>query len=88
MSILYCEPLREIKKSSFKIGDRVRISQYGLAFKKGYTPQFRRENFEIVAISSKKLQTYTKKLQTYTKKVERDEFIHDKFHRKYFIKII
>ena len=35
MSILYSEPLREYKKPTFKIGDRVRISKYDLLFRKG-----------------------------------------------------
>ena len=35
MSILYSKPLREFKKPAFKIGDRVRISKYDLAFRKG-----------------------------------------------------
>ena len=40
MSILYSKPLREIKKPTFKIGDRVQISKYDLPFRKGYKPQF------------------------------------------------
>ena len=35
MSILYSKPLREFKKSTFKVGDRVRISKYDLTFRKG-----------------------------------------------------
>ena len=34
MSILYSRPLREFKKPTFKIGDRVRISKYDLFFPK------------------------------------------------------
>ena len=34
MSILYSKPLREFKKPTFKIGDRVRISKYDLHFRK------------------------------------------------------
>ena len=34
-SILYSKPLREFKKPTFKIGDRVRISKYYLPFRKG-----------------------------------------------------
>ena len=34
MSILYSKPLREFKKPTFKIGDRVRISKYDLPFAK------------------------------------------------------
>ena len=54
LSILYRKPLREIRKPLFKIGDRFRISKYYSSFRKGYKPQFTREVFEIVAISSKK----------------------------------
>ena len=39
MSILYSKPLREFKKPTFKIGDRVRISKYDFPFRKGYKPQ-------------------------------------------------
>ena len=40
LSILYNKPLREFRKPQFKIGDRVRISKYDLAFRKGFKPQF------------------------------------------------
>ena len=42
MSILYSKPLREFKKPTFKIGDRVGISKYDLLFCKSYKPQFTR----------------------------------------------
>ena len=61
MSILYSKPLREFKKSAFKIGNRVRISKYDLPFRKGYKSQFTREVFEIVAIATRKPPTYTTK---------------------------
>ena len=35
MSILYSKPLREFKKPTFKVGDRVRISKYDSHFRKG-----------------------------------------------------
>ena len=54
LSILYSKPLRQFGKPNFKTGDRVRISKYDLPFGKGYKPQFTREVFEIVAISSRK----------------------------------
>ena len=57
LSILYSKPLREFRKPKFKVGDRVRISKYDLPFRKGYKPQFTKELFEIVAISSKKTPT-------------------------------
>ena len=81
MSILYCKPLQEFKKPIFKIGDRVRISKYGLPFRKGYRPQFTREVFEIVAIA-------TTKPPTYTIKDEQDEIIRGKFYQKELIKFI
>ena len=81
MSILYSEPLREFKKPTFKIGDRVRISKYALPFRKGYQPQFTREVFEIVAIA-------TRKPTTYTIKDEQGEVIQGKFYQKQLIKVI
>ena len=45
MSILYSKPLREFKKPTFKIGERVGISKYDLPFRKGYKPQFTQEVF-------------------------------------------
>ena len=59
MSLLYSKPLREFKKPTFKIGDRVQISKYDLPFREGYKPQFTREVFEIAAIATKKPPTYT-----------------------------
>ena len=35
MSILYSKLLREFKKPTFKVGDRVQISKYDLSFRKG-----------------------------------------------------
>ena len=81
MSILYSKPLREFKRPIFKVGDRVRISKYDLPFRKGYKPQFTREVFEIVAIATRKLPTYT------TKDVQ-DEIIRGKFYQKELIKVI
>ena len=56
LSILYSKPIREFRKPKFKVVDRVRISRYDLPFRNGYKPQFTKEVFEIVAISSKNLQ--------------------------------
>ena len=56
LSILYSKTLQEFRKPKFKIGHRVRISKYDLPFKKGYKPPFTKEVFEIVEISSRKLQ--------------------------------
>ena len=79
MSVLYSKPLGEFKKRSFKVGDRVRISKYDLHFRKVYEPQFTREVFEIVAIA-------TRKLPTYTIKDEQGEVIQGKFYQKELIK--
>ena len=81
MSILYSKLLREFKKPTFKIGDRVRISKNDLPFRKGYKPQFTREMFEIAAIA-------TRKPTTYTIKDEQDEIIQGKFYQKDLIKVI
>ena len=81
MSILYSKPLREFKKPTFKIGDRVRISKYDLPFRKGYKPQFTREFFQIVAIA-------TRKPPIYTIKDEQEEIIQGKFYQKELIKVI
>ena len=75
MSILYSKPLREFKKPTFKVGDRVRNSKYDLLFRKGFKPQFTREVFEIVAFA-------TKKPPTYTIKDEQDEIIQGDFYSK------
>ena len=81
MSILYSKLLREFKKPTFKIGDRVRISKYDLLFRKGYKPQITREVFEVVAIA-------TRKPPTYTIKDEQGEVIQVKFHQKELIRVI
>ena len=81
MSILYSKPLREFKKPTFKIGDRVRISKYGSPFRKGYQPQFTREVFEILANA-------TRTPPTYTIKDEQDEIIRGKLYQKDLIKVI
>ena len=81
LSILYSEPLREIRQPKFKIGDRVRISKYDLPFRKGYGPQFKKGVFKIVAISSRKPPTYTIK-------DEQDEIIRGKLYHKELINVI
>ena len=81
MSILYSKRLREIKKPTFKFGDIVRISKYDLPLREGYKPQFTREVFEIVAIA-------TRKLPTYTIKDVQGEVIQGKFFQKELIKVI
>ena len=70
---LYSKLLREYKKTTFKIGDRVRILKYHLPFRKGYKPPFTSKIFAIVAIA-------TKKPPTYIIKDEQDEVIQGKFH--------
>ena len=81
LSILYGKALREFKKRKFRVGDRVRISKYDLPFMKGYKPQFTKEVFEIVTISSKKPPTYTIK-------DAKDEIIRGKFYQKELITVI
>ena len=81
MSILYSKHLREFKKPTLKIENRVRISKYDLPFRKGYKTQFTREVFIIVAIA-------TKKPPTYTIKDEQEEIIQGKFYQKELIKVI
>ena len=81
VSILHSKLLREYKKPTFKIGDRVRISKYDLPFRKGYKPHIAREVFEIVAIA-------TRKPPTYTIKDEQGEVIQCKFYRKELIQVI
>ena len=80
MSILYSKPLREFKKPTFKIVDRVRLSKYDLPFRKCYKPQFRREVFEIVAIA-------TRKPPKYTIRDEQREVVQGKFYQKELIKV-
>ena len=81
LSILYSKPPREFRKPRFKFGDRVRISKYDLPFRKGYKPQFTKEVYEIVAISSKKPPTYTRK-------DEQDETLRSIIYQKELIKVI
>ena len=81
LSILYSKPLREFRKLKLKVGDRIGISKYDLPFRKGSKPQFTKEVFEIVAISSKNPPTYTIK-------DEQDEIIRGKFYQKELIKVI
>ena len=81
MSILYSKPLREYKKPTFEIGDRVPISKYDLPFRKGYKSQLTSEIFEIVAIA-------TTKPPRYTIKDEQGEIIQGKFYQKELIKVI
>ena len=81
MSILYSKPLRDFKKPTFKIGDRVRIAKCDLTFRKGYKPQFTREVFEIVALTRRKPPTYTIK-------DEQGEVIQGKVYQKELIKVI
>ena len=81
ISILYSKHLREFKKPTFKVSDRVRISKYDLLFRKGYNPQFTREVFENVGIA-------TRKPPAYTIKDEQDEIFKGKFYQKELIKVI
>ena len=57
-SILYNNPLQTYGKSKFKIGDRARISQYDMEFRKNYKPQFTPKVFGDVAIASRALENF------------------------------
>ena len=81
MSIFYSKPLREYKKPTLKIGDRVRISNDDLLFRKGYKPQFTRELFEIVAIA-------TKNHQHTQSRMTRTRLFKANFNQKELIKVI
>ena len=81
ISIVYSKPPQKFRKPKFKIGDRVRISKYDSTFRKGFTPQFAQDSFEIVAISSRKPPTYTIM-------DEQDNIIHGNFFQKELIKVI
>ena len=80
MSILYSKLLREIKKPTFRIRDRVRIWKYDLPFRKGYKLQFTGEVFQIVAIAARKPPTYTIM-------DEQAELIQGNFYQKELIKV-
>ena len=77
LSILYSNPLPK-----FKIGDKVRISEYALIFEEGYEPQYTPQVSKIVAIYPKK------KPLTYTINDEEDEINIGKFWQKELIKVI
>ena len=81
LSILYSKPQREFRKLKFENGDRVCISKHDLLFRKGYKPQFTKEVFEVIAISSRLAPTYTIK-------DEQDEIFRGKFSQKELIKVI
>ena len=81
LSILYGKPVRQLRKPKFKIGERVRISKYDSAFRKGFMSQFTQEVFKKVALSSRKPPTYTMK-------DEQDEINRGKFHQKELNKVI
>ena len=81
MSIIYSKPLRDYKKTKFRIEDRVRLSKYNLLFRKRYKPQFTQEVFEIAAIA-------TENPPDYTIKDEQEEVIRGKFYEKELIRVI
>ena len=59
MSISYGQPIRDLTPHRFTIGKKVRISKIDLPFREGCKPQFTEQNFETVALASKKPPTYT-----------------------------
>ena len=81
LSNLYKKTLREFWKPEFEIRDRVRISKFDWPFRKCSKPQFTKEVFKIVAISSRKPPTYTKK-------DEKNEIICGKLYQKELIKVL
>ena len=81
LSILYTQPIREFTPPKIAIGERVRISKIDLPFRKGYKPQFKEENFEIVALASRKPPTYTMKHN-------QNLVIRGKFYEKEMIRAI
>ena len=70
-----------IQKLKFKFGDKIRIRKFDVLFRTGYKPQFTREIFDIVAISSKRPPTNTIK-------DEQHENIRSNFYQKELIKVI
>ena len=74
LSILYSNPLREIRKPKLAIGVTIGIAKYDLPFKKRYEPKYTRL-FLSVAISSWKPPTYLIK-------DEPDEIKHNKLYQK------
>ena len=58
LSMLDSKPYENIKNRSFKNENSVRTLNYHLLFRKGYRPQFRKEETESVATSSIKTRTY------------------------------
>ena len=49
---------KKIRKSKFRVGDKVRISKYKHIFEKGYTPNWTTEIFTIVKINNTRPITY------------------------------
>ena len=80
LSILYSKPLREHKKPSCMIRDRVRISKYDSPFMR-VCEQVYRGSFETVEISSREPPTSTVK-------DEQDEIILGKKNQKELIKVV
>ena len=89
---MYNKALREYPKTKFKIGDRIRISNYDWLFRKEYKPQCTREFSEIVAISSKTPPSYTIKVEqdkiirgvVLSKKVEQSHLTMQAFSSELF----
>ena len=59
LSIFYSLTLRKYRNTKVKIRDRVHISKYVWPFWKSYKSQFTQEVFGIVAIATRKPNTYT-----------------------------
>ena len=55
-SFLYSKPLQQIRKTKFKIRDRIRIPKYDLHFRKVSKPQFTQEVFEVLQFLAENFQ--------------------------------
>ena len=78
---MYSKPLREQKKTKFKIGDRVQISKCDLPLRKCFKPLYTQEVYEMVAISSVETPANTIK-------DEQNEVIRGNYYQKELIKVI
>ena len=63
------------------IGDKSRVLKYDLLSRNSYTPQFKKEVFEIVPL-------FSRKPQTYIIKDEQGEIIRGSFYQKELINVI
>ncbi|XP_043468588.1 uncharacterized protein LOC122502541 [Leptopilina heterotoma] len=69
-----------LKRSKFKVGDRVRVSKFKNIFEKGYTPNWTTEVFTVDKVKSTKPVTY--KLKDY-----QNQPIEDGFYEEELLKV-